>query len=249
MKKFLLLSIVFFSIIKISVAQPIMVGDFTEETLNAIHNHQQLQSKTFRATTERSDTIDLLHFKIHLTVGNGANQTIGGFAIVEFKSQMNNINQIFLDLMKLQIDSITQNNQPLTFTYADSQILKIDLLSTLMLGDSSAVTVYYHGHPFNDGTFGGVYFSGDFGFNVGMSLYELPHNMGRTWHPCYDNFVERANYEFYITADSDRMALCNGALIDTSHNVDGSVTWHWNQDETLPTFITGFAVSKFAPVR
>lgn len=248
MQKFLLLTIVFISFIKISFAQPVMVGDFTEATLNAIHNQQQLKSKVFRATTERSDTIDLLHFRIHLTVGDGTNQTIGGFAIVEFKSLMNNINQLFLDLKKLNVDSITQNNQQILFTYADSQILKIDLLNALMTGDSSAVTVYYHGHPFNDGTFGGVYFSGDFGFNVGMSLYELPHNMGRTWHPCFDNFVERANYEFYITADSNRMALCNGELIDTSHNSDGTVTWHWNQNETIPTFITGFAVSKFAPV-
>lgn len=244
MQKLLLFCLCLISVSAISFAQPVIIGDFTEEALNSIHQNQS----TIRATTERSDTIDLLHFNIFLTVGNGANQTISGYSNIGFKSKMDDVHQLYLDLLKLDIDSVIQNNQSVTFDYSDSTTLIIDLLSTLQQGDSSAVTVYYHGHPVNDGTFGGVYFSGDYAFNVGMSLYEIPHNVGRMWHPCYDNFVERATYEFHITADSSRMALCNGSLLDSVHNGDGTVTWHWKLNETIPTFIAGFALSKFTTV-
>jgi hypothetical protein len=239
--------LLFLFLLAISVftyAQPIMMGDITLQTLNAIHKQQP----TVRATTERSDTIDLLHFNIFLTVGNGTDQTIGGRAIIQFRSKMDNVQQLWLDLVHLKVDSVIQENQPLTFDYSDSVTLIINLINTLQQDDSSEVTVYYHGHPINDGTFGGAYFSGDFAYNVGMSLTEIPHNVGRMWHPCYDNFVERATYEYHITCDSLRMALCNGDLLDSLQNNDGTVTWHWKLNETIPTFIAGYAVSKFATV-
>lgn len=244
MKKLLFFSFFLVALSTTLFSQPVIIGDFTEDALNSIHKFEG----TVRATTERSDTIDLLHFNIFLTVGNGSNQTIAGYSEIQFRSKMDNVNQLYLDLLKFQIDSVTQNNQALTFDYSDSTTLIVNLLNMIQEGDSSQVTVYYHGHPLNDGTFGGVYFSGDYGYNVGMSLYELPHNVGRMWHPCYDNFVERATYEFHITADTDRKALCNGSLLDSVDNGDGTITWHWKLNETIPTFIAGFAVSKFATV-
>ena len=244
MRKHLLFIFILISISTISLSQPVIIGDFTEDALNSIHKTES----TTRATTERSDTIDLLHFNIFLTVGNGSNQTIAGYAIVDFRSKMNNISQLYLDLLDLNVDSVIQDGQILAFDYSDSTTLIVNLLNVLQENDSSSITVYYHGHPVNDGTFGGVYFSGDFAFNVGMSLDAIPHNVGRMWHPCYDNFVERASYEYHITCDSLRMALCNGNLLDSIHNNDGTVTWHWKLDETIPTFIAGFAVSKFTTV-
>ena len=243
----LCVSLILFSINIISHAQPVVIGEYTEATLNAWKQNYHPE-KLIRATTERSDTIDLLHFDIHLSVSDAVAQTIAGYSDIQFNAQMNNVSQIFLDLLRMNIDSVTQNGVPLTFTYDDSVILKVNLTAVMNMNDSSAIKVFYHGQPFNDNSFGGTWFSGDYAFNVGMSLYENPHNMGRTWHPCYDNFVERVTYEFHITSDSNRMALCNGALLDTLHNADGTVTWHWKQIETVPTFITGFALSKYTPV-
>jgi aminopeptidase N len=241
----LLILVVLVSSSLLTLSQPVIIGDFTEETLNAARMNG---SSTIRATTERSDTIDLLHFNIFLSVGKATDPTISGYAIVEFKSKMDNVSQLYLDLLKLNVDSVIQENQSVPFDYSDSTTLIINLINPLQQEDSSAVTVYYHGHPVNDGTFGGMYFSGEYAFNVGMSLSEIPHNVGRMWHPCYDNFVERASYEFHITCDSTRNALCNGSLIDSTNNSDGTVTWHWKLDETIPTFIAGFAVSNFTTV-
>src|SRR4029079_4505215 len=111
MQKLLLLTICCTFISLVSFSQPVIIGDFTEDALNSIHQSES----TIRATTERSDTIDLLHFNLFLSVGDGTDQTISGYSIIEFKSKMNDVNQIYLDLLKLNVDSVIQENQSLTF--------------------------------------------------------------------------------------------------------------------------------------
>src|SRR6185295_4777360 len=98
------------------------------------------------AENSRSDTINILDYNIHLNITDFAGTTISGFTIITFKSKLDNISELDLDLLKLQIDSITQNNQQLLFTYNDT-LIKINLAATMNTGDSSQVTVFYHGVP------------------------------------------------------------------------------------------------------
>src|SRR5438876_11155334 len=75
------------------------------------------------ADNSRSDTIDVLDYNIYLNVTDYAGKTISGFCVVSFKSKLNNISELDLDLKKLMIDSITQNSQQVFFTYNDSETL------------------------------------------------------------------------------------------------------------------------------
>src|ERR1051325_3908553 len=101
------------------------------------------------ADNSRSDTINILDFNIHLNITDYAGKTINGFTVVTFKSKLDNISELDLDLLELEIDSIKQNNQLLTFTYNDT-LIKINLASVVNAGDSSQLTAYYHGSPQGD---------------------------------------------------------------------------------------------------
>ncbi|GDX52151.1 hypothetical protein LBMAG27_11980 [Bacteroidota bacterium] len=204
----------------------------------------------FRASNERSDTIDIIHTTISLDLSASAStQQIVSCCKAKFVSLMNNVNQINFDLLKLPVDSVVDsNNQNLLFDYSDSLLLKVFLSTTLNSGDTSIVSIYYHGHPTLDVTAGGFYIQPPYFFNIGVSYDLVPHTFGRSWFPCFDNFVERSSYEFFIKSPSSLKVLCNGALIDTVNNGNSTTTWHWKLDETIPTYDASVAVSDYTIV-
>jgi len=139
---------------------------------------------------------DVVHYDIEVTDINFATSSISCKTELSFKIYQNNTSIIFLDLLKLTVDSITDVNQQLAYTYNDTT-LSISLGATLNNGDSSSVTVYYHGQPKQDPSgWGGFYFSGNYAFNLGVGFDSDPHNLGKVWFPCVDNFTDRATYIF-----------------------------------------------------
>jgi len=202
----------------------------------------------FAANNSRSDSVDVTDYDIHLNVTDYAGKTISGYTIVSFKSKINDLSFIDLDLLKLNIDSVTQNNQQTLFAYDDSTTIRVNLESTLNTGDSTAVTVYYHGKPKEDsGGWGGWYWSGDYSFSISVALTDIPHNYGHSWFPCIDNWVERATYHFSIITPSDKMALCNGELTSSITNNDGTKTWNWQLLQTIPSYLACVSVNKYTP--
>lgn len=214
--------------------------------------NQRIQSlsreEDIRAENSRSDSIDILDYSIHLNITDFTNKKISGFCTVTFKSKLDHIPQIYLDLLKLNIDSITQNGQQLSYSYTDSVLLIVNLSDELNTGDSASVNVFYHGKPQTDASgWGGFYFSGDYAYNLGVGFAADPHTYGRVWFPCFDNFVERSSYHFSITTVNTKMALCNGELTSSVDNGDGTKTWNWQMVQTIPSYLACVAVGNYTP--
>ncbi|MEM9025246.1 MAG: M1 family metallopeptidase, partial [Bacteroidota bacterium] len=85
-------------------------------------------------------------------------------------------------------------------------------------------------------------------FNLGVGFDANPHNYGRVWFPCFDNFVERATYDLFFTTSNGRVATSNGALIAEQDLGNGLLQRHWRMDEAIPTYLTCVAVSNYATV-
>ncbi len=201
-----------------------------------------------RAENTRSDSADIVDYHIRLTITDFENKIIGGNCSITFQPKMADFTSIDLDLLGFTVDSITQSNQLLTFTYTDNLLLRVHLLSPLNPGDSSVITVYYHGVPAMDATgWGGFYFTGDYAYNLGVGFGADPHVFGRAWFPCFDNFVERSTFHFSITTDDTKMALCNGALTESVNNGNGTITWNWEMMETIPSYLACVAVGNYKP--
>ena len=205
----------------------------------------------YSAENHRSDTFDILKYTINLEIGSTVSKQIIGNTQIRFAPKLNNKTFIRFDLLKLQIDSVKENSNLLSYAYNDT-ILKINFTTPKNTNDTSVITVFYHGQPQGDPAgWGGFYFDNtggaQYAYNLGVGFGAKPHNYGRVWFPCFDNFVERSKYEFNITNDSIRKSFCNGELI--SDVITGNKrTRKWVLNEEIPTYLASVSVAKYKQV-
>jgi aminopeptidase N len=195
----------------------------------------------------RSDTIDILKYTINLDITDFTTDTIRGNTIVKFKPKVNGQNKLRLDLLKMKIDSIELNSSNLTYTYNDT-LLKVNLPLSYNNTDTVEVTVHYHGKPQGDPSgWGGFYFSGNYAFNLGVGFGAKPHNYGRVWFPCFDNFVEKSLYDFNITTSTTKSAYCNGQLVNDV-TAGAKRTRSWVLQKEIPSYLASVAVADYTQV-
>ncbi|MCB9195404.1 MAG: T9SS type A sorting domain-containing protein [Flavobacteriales bacterium] len=209
--------------------------------------HGGLIQKTGTVDNLRSDTIDVLNYKITLDFSNVSQQIIEGSCEVKFSALQNNINTLSLDLLQMTVDSVRNMNGLLNFSYNDT-LLITELNTSLNTGEIDSITVFYHGHQVQDPSgWGGFYFQGNYSYNLGVGFGEDPHNYGRVWHPCFDNFVERATYEVTILTPSTLRGYSNGLIIsEIDHGSYFERSWKLNQ--SIPSYLACVAVSNYTHV-
>ncbi len=196
----------------------------------------------------RSDTIDVLDYEIHLDLTDFTGQTLSGFTVVKCEPKMNNVRSLSLDLLQFTIDSVTLNHTPLTYTY-NNKLIKIDLGMNYSPGSILDVTVYYHGQTRKDPSgWGGIYWGNNYVFNMGVGFDDNPHNIGRYWFPCFDNFKERSTYNLHLITKDNQFATSIGDLISTTSLANNKKEWHWKLNETIPTYLAMFAVNYYTVV-
>ncbi len=195
----------------------------------------------------RSDTIDIKHTFLKCNITNFTTKEMFAEANIKILSKINSVNQINLDLEGLQVDSVKWNGTTNSFVHVGAK-LHILFPTILNINDSATLQIFYHGVPITDASWGGFYFVGNFAFQMGVGFDAQPHSFGRTWHPCFDNFVERSSYEFLIETEASKMATCNGILLDSLLLGNGNKTWHWKLDETIPSYLASVAVSNYVLV-
>ncbi len=194
--------------------------------------------------TAMNDTADVVSYAINLTVVNLLSQQIQGMTEVSFTTPLSSISHLPLTLKQLQVDSVkSENDELLNFSHiADN--LRIQLNQPLSAGDTNMVRIYYQGVPFHE-SWGGFHFSGSYAFNLGVGFESIPHNLGKAWFPCNDNFTDRAFYEYRIRVENDKLAVCGGLLRSVSTMCDGTKEFYWKSDRSLPTYLASVAVGPY----
>jgi len=227
MKRIIVLFIAVFSIITAASSQ---------ENLKNLENNK------------RSDTIDVLDYKMNLDFTQMSSQIISSECRVKFQSKMDNIDGISLDLLQFTIDSLKQGNNVITYSYNDT-LLRANLGTTLMQNDIDSVTVYYSGTPQTDPSgFGGFYFQGDYAYNLGVGFQADPHNYGRTWHPCFDNFVERSTYDITLITPDGITGYSNGYIESESVGTSNENIRRWILEDNIPTYLACVGVAPYTHV-
>jgi len=172
-----------------------------------------------------------------------------GKAEIQLESLMDNISAIPLDLLKLNIDEILVNGTAISSWQYNDTLLRIPLSVPMNSGDIADVSITYHGEPtLEPYEWGGFHFLSNMAYNLGVAFDAIPHCFGRGWYPCIDDFVDRALYDFYITTEDDKMAVCNGMLESEVNNGNGTITWHWNMAQSLPSYLVAVAVANYVNV-
>jgi len=196
----------------------------------------------------RIDSIDVVHYTINLTEVDFVNCKLKGFTDLQIVLQQDGLDTILLDLIALTVDSIWVDEISIdSFTY-DYRWIKIPLPFQYDKGTSIQVSVFYHGKPARDPAWGGFYFSGNTAYNMGVGMGSFPHNFGRAWYACVDNFIDRATYDYFITVDNGLTAVCSGVLEELYNNEDGTTTYHWRMKQEIPTYLCSVAISDYIAI-
>ena len=196
----------------------------------------------------RSTQFSIAHTDLQLVVRNLASKQIQGTTTHTLISKRDSLRDIQLDLLKLTVSSVKNNNEVLTFSQNDSQLF-IHFNQPLMTGDTANVQIIYSGSPVADASWGGFSFNGNYAYNLGVGFTSDPHSFGRCWYPCVDEFTLKSRYDFHITTDSGFTAVCNGLLQNVTTNSDGSITYDWKEINPLPTYLSSVAVGKYQFVK
>lgn len=192
-----------------------------------------------------TDSVHVAHYSVHLSVLDFDGKHVDGYAQLKIVPRMQNLTTFALDLAAFDVDSVKIDQETASFQRQTDKVI-LDVASTYQLGDTLEVGIYYQGVPEKDPRWGGFYFSGTYAFNMGVAMTRIPHNYGRCWYPCLDVFTDKSTYDFHITTSANNMAVCGGMLTDTTHTADGSIIWHWQLTQPVPTYLTSFAVGEYA---
>lgn len=216
------------------------------QEINCKHKHHNFE-KNSATDNLRSDTIDVLNYAVDLDFTNASSQQIVGSCQVNFQALMNGVSSISLDLLQMNVDSIKQGSSSSVYSYNDT-LLVITLQTILNANETDSVVVFYSGSPQGDpSNWGGFYFQGNYAYNLGVGFGANPHNYGRVWHPCFDNFVERATYDITITTVSAHRGYANGLIVNETDN-GTSFTREWSLSQEIPTYLACVAVSNYTHV-
>jgi aminopeptidase N len=199
----------------------------------------------------KSDTIHVINYAIHLDIINLSQKTIKGYTELKITPKMNNIRFIPLDLLKMTVDSVCVGNNNIKSFFYNGSLLRIPMVSPVNIHDTISVKVCYHGRPQMDASgWGGFYFTSDsaYAYNLGVGFQAEPHNYGRAWFPCVDDFIDRATYDCYIRVKDSKTAVCDGTLMKETNNGDGTKTFYWRMHSAIPTYLASVAVGDYVTV-
>lgn len=201
-----------------------------------------------KALESRSDSFDIVNYRIKLDVTNFSSKVLYGQCDIDFSSKIENIDYLTLDLLEMTIDSIKFNDSIANYSYT-SPLLKINFDNILNTNDTLQVSVFYHGVSVIDPTdFGGFQFEKGYAYNLGIGLSSIPHNYGRSWFPCFDNFVERSTVDLDIITNPYHTAYCIGNLLGVDTLSDNKKLYHYTMDKQIPTYLIGVAVSDYSAI-
>ena len=200
------------------------------------------------ASILRSDSIDIKRTILYCDITDFVSKQLQGHANILIESKINGQNTVVFDLEGLSVDSVQWNGNTAIYSQSTADV-QINAPSSFNQGDTAVLDIYYTGTPLQDATWGGFYYVGNYAFQMGVGFNAQPHSIGRYWHPCFDNFVERSPYEFYITTEPNKMGITNGNFLDSTILGNGNIQWHYKLNEEIPSYLAAVAVSDYVWVK
>lgn len=187
--------------------------------------------------------IDVKHYEIHVNNLDFQTKALEATVLVTFEATAS-VDEIVLELKSLTVNSVTLLDVELSSFRQEGDFLIIDLPEALAAGNEYLMEVSYGGSTFNE-SWGGVHWDGEYVYNLGVGFDSQPHNLGKAWFPCVDDFTDKATYDVFVRADNAKKAICGGFLVDVVDQGDGTSIWHWQTSQELATYHISFTVGEY----
>jgi len=189
-----------------------------------------------------SDTLHVAHYELNLDLTDFSTRTLRAQADLSIVTRANSLSQYVLDLQGLTVDSVTIQQTSVAFSQQGN---KLFITHNSVSGDSTLVSIFYHGTPVSDTQWGGFHYSGEYCYNMGVAFAYRPHNFGRCWFPCLDVFTDKSTYTMHVRTREGKMAVCGGLLTDSATLADNSRLWTWQLEQPIPTYLASVAVGPY----
>ena len=189
------------------------------------------------------ENFDVTHYEIHLSNFNFTEHNLQGEALVTFNT-ISSTNTIVLELKTLTVMSVLCDVTGVDNFSQDGDFLTIQLSQTVSAGQTITLDILYGGNTFNE-SWGGIMWTNGYVCNMGVGFESIPHNLGKCWFPCVDNFTDKATYDVYVTVPTEMAAVCGGNLVNNNDNGDGTHTVHYNVPQEIATYHISFAVGDY----
>lgn len=197
---------------------------------------------SLQAQTHR-DSIDIIHYDIHLDIHHAEPWKHIGFTDITLHS-LYDTDQIVLDLIALQVDSVLCNN--IKIEGYELKRGKLRIPQNLSVNDTAKLTIHYKGNqtlePYR---WGGIHYDENIIYNLGVAFQAYPHNYGRAWFPCIDSFTDKATYDFHFTFPNNKTLTCSGVLQHFQSHSDGSAEGYWTLNTPTPSYLISFALADY----
>lgn len=191
------------------------------------------------------ENIDVAHYEIHVWDFDFANHTLQGETFIDFTATATT-NTIVLELKSLVASDVACDFYNVESFSQEGDFLTVTFDEPMEAGENAVLDVRYGGSTFSE-YWGGVEWwpNCDYVYNLGVGFESQPHNLGKTWFPCVDNFADKASYDVYVTVTNGMKAICGGNHVETFDNGDGTSTWHWNTPQEISTYHISFAIGDY----
>jgi hypothetical protein len=199
------------------------------------------------ASNSRSDSFDIIHYDIKIDISSPASKKLKGTCTVLFSPKIPDLSTITLDLLGLAVDSIKNaTGENLLFSHQGISLV-ITLPAPMAVGETGSLTVWYQGTPIQSPSdFGGVYFEGNYIYNLSIGLTDDPHNFGHAWFPCFDNFVERSSFEMSFLTTLPYRTYATGDFLVEIPGPDSQKVWRtYRLDVPSCTYHVSFAAADY----
>lgn len=206
-----------------------------------------LKAQTSSNSNSRCDTLDVLHTEIDVDMLSLPTLFINAHALVLCEVKLDGTSVLHFDLEGLIVDSIQLNFVTTPFTHAGKDVF-IPCNPSVNAGDILNLDFYYHGIPIHDTSWGGFYNSGGYAYNMGVGFDALPHNYGRVWFPCFDNFRERSSFVVRTLTRGNYRSICGGIRTALDTLGGDTVRTVWSLEKPVPSYLASISVSSYTPV-
>lgn len=191
---------------------------------------------------------DLQKYELHVQP-DIASRTLSGRNTITYKV-IKPYPLMQIDLQKpLQIDSVKQHNQALTYT-RDGNAYFIRVSAEAVAGATDQITVWYHGTPRaakNAPWDGGIDWKTDSLGNPWVS--SACQGLGASaWWPTKDHQYDEpdSGADIYITVPDTLMDVSNGRLKSVTPQGNGTTVYHWEVKNPINNYDIEMNVGKYA---
>ena len=205
---------------------------------------QQIDVWSRSVQTERSRTVDFLHYRVSLTFDLD-NKVFHGENVVTVTPFGDGVDRVELDTEDLTIVSVLdEEGRDLSFEQSDTSVVVV-FPTALTYGDTNNLTVAYRGEGSRDGFF----FDDANDDHPQMVSTDSWPDEAHNWIPLYDYPNDKVTHELIVTVPEGNRVLSNGRLVDVTENAAaGTSTWHWSQENPHSTYLMMLAIGPFAVI-